>query len=39
MEASGGIGIAKMIAKAMTAQADKADQATQTAESAPEGQK
>jgi Rod binding domain-containing protein len=37
MEASGGIGIAKMIAKAMTAQADKADQAAPAAESATEG--
>jgi Rod binding domain-containing protein len=34
MEASGGIGIAKMIAKAMTSQADKADQAAQAAKSA-----
>jgi len=34
MEASGGIGIAKMIAKAMTAQADKASQGTAAAESA-----
>ena len=34
MEASGGIGIAKMIAKAMTAQAEKADQAAPAAKSA-----
>ncbi|MGB6743899.1 MAG: hypothetical protein WBE38_09580 [Terracidiphilus sp.] len=34
MEASGGIGIAKMIAKAMTAQAEKADGAAPAAEPA-----
>jgi Rod binding domain-containing protein len=39
MEASGGIGIAKMIAKAMTTQAEKAEQASPAAEPAPEGQK
>lgn len=39
MEASGGIGIAKMIAKAMTAQADKAQNAAPTAESAAGDQK
>lgn len=39
MEASGGIGIAKMIAKAMTAQAEKAEQASPTAEPANEDQK
>jgi Rod binding domain-containing protein len=39
MEASGGIGIAKMIAKAMTAQADKADQGAPAAESAAGGRK
>jgi Rod binding domain-containing protein len=38
MEAAGGIGIAKMIAKAMTAQAEKADPAVQTAEPAHLGQ-
>lgn len=38
LEASGGIGIAKMIAKAMTAQAEKADPAAQAAEPAHLGQ-
>jgi len=38
LEASGGIGIAKMIAKAMTAQAEKANPAAAAAETAPAGQ-
>jgi len=38
LEASGGIGIAKMIAKAMTAQAEKANSAVQAPESADSSQ-
>lgn len=38
LEAAGGIGIAKMIAKAMTAQAEKADPAAMAADSAHSGQ-